>query len=72
MVCQHQGHQSTQNQEKAIINARAQVNNMNPPEQICTVEDKEMFYFAVLAGSNEETVYSDLTGKFPVHSFKGN
>ena len=72
MVRQHQGHQSTQNQQKAILNARAQVGDMHPPEQVCNVEDKEIFCYAVLADSNEGTVYSDLTGKFPVQSFKGN
>ena len=43
MVRQRQGHQSTRNQQKAILDARAQVDNMHPPEHICNVEDEEIF-----------------------------
>ena len=34
--------------------------------------DDEMFCFAMLADKNEGTVYSNLTGKFPVQSFEGH
>ena len=43
MVRRRQGHQSTRNQQKAIIDSRAQVDDMHPPEQICNVEDEEFF-----------------------------
>ena len=31
-----------------------------------------MFYFAMLADQNEDKIYSDLPGRFPVHSYTGN
>ena len=43
MIRRRQGHQSTRNQQKAILDARAQVNDMNSPEQICTAEEEEFF-----------------------------
>ena len=45
---------------------------MNPPHQICTAIDDEMFYFAALVEANVDTVYSDLAGQFPVRSYAGN
>jgi hypothetical protein len=32
----------------------------------------EIYCFAVLADTNEKTIYTDLTGKFPIRSYKGN
>jgi hypothetical protein len=31
-----------------------------------------MFCFAMLADQNEDTIYSDLPGRFPVQSYAGN
>ena len=44
---------------------------MNSLQQICTAIDHEMFCFAALADVNNDMIYSDLTGKFPVQSFSG-
>ena len=44
---------------------------MSPPEQVCTAIDDEMFFFAILAEQNENTIYSDLAGRFPVCSYSG-
>jgi hypothetical protein len=52
--------------QKLISDARLAVDDMNPPQQICTALDHEMFCFAALADVNDDTIYSDLTGKFPV------
>ena len=43
---------------------------MHPAQQVCSTID--MFCFATLADANEGTMYTDLTGRFPVMSFKGN
>ena len=32
----------------------------------------EMFCFAAITDCTEDTIYSDLAGKFPIRSFKGN
>jgi hypothetical protein len=41
---------------------------MMPRQEVCSMQD--MFCFAVLANANTGTMYMDLTGSFPVHSFK--
>ena len=43
---------------------------MNPPQQMCSALD--MFCFAALSDANEGTMYTYLTGKFPVRSYKNN
>jgi hypothetical protein len=43
---------------------------MHPTQQVCSTID--MFCFATLADANKGTMYTDLTGRFPVMSFKGN
>ena len=51
-----------------IRDARAQVDDMNPKEEMCHTQD--MFCFAALADTNTGTMYTDLTGQFPVRSYK--
>ena len=50
--------------------ARQQVDDMHPPQQMCSTID--MFCFATLADANAGTMYTDITGRFPVMSYKGN
>ena len=66
MIRKRSGVQSTRNQRQEILDARKQVDDMNPPQEAFTAIDDEMFCFAMLADKNEGTVYSDLAGKFPV------
>ena len=61
---------STRNNKQAIKNAQFEVCDKNPPQQICSALD--MFYFAALVDATENTMYTDLTGKFPVRSYKNN
>ena len=63
--------QFTRNQQKEILDARREVNDMNPPQEACPAIEDNMFCFAMSADQNEGTVYSNLTGKFPVQSFEG-
>jgi hypothetical protein len=51
-----------------IIAACAEVDCMFPPHEICAMQD--MFCFAALAGAITGTMYTDITGAFPVRSFK--
>ena len=44
---------------------------MHPPEEACSAQNDEMFCFAVVNESKAGTIYSDLTGRFPVQSFTG-
>jgi hypothetical protein len=59
---------STRNKHVDIILARAKVDRMFPTHEACAVQD--MFCFAPLANATTGTMYTDLTGSFPVRSFK--
>jgi len=63
MVRTRQGVRSTRSNRQEIIDARLNVNDMNPTEQICTAIDDEIFCYAVLADENEGTIYSDQTAR---------
>ena len=57
---------------QTIVDAKENVNTMNPNEQIChTADEDTMFCYAVLADNNENTIYSNLPGRFTVQSFSG-
>ena len=72
MVRTRSGTRSTRHNHQEVVDARLQVEDMNPQEQACTALDDAMFCFAILADENENTIYSDLTGRFPVQSYSGN
>ena len=61
---------STRSNKQEVKNANFEVMDMNPPQQMCSALD--MFCFAALADANEGNMYIDLTGKFPVRSYKNN
>jgi hypothetical protein len=60
---------STRNKNHTnIVLARAKVDQMCPPHKACAVQD--MFCFAALADAMHDMMYTDITGVFPVWSFK--
>ncbi len=59
---------STQNVQDTIVTARAKVDRMFPQQEICAVQD--VFCFAALAYAITGTMNTDITGAFPVRSFK--
>jgi hypothetical protein len=59
---------STRNMQANIIAACAEVDRMFLAHEACTMQD--VFFFAALADANAGTMYSNLTGAFPVRSFK--
>ncbi len=63
-----QGIQSTCSKQPAILQAQNKVDHLMPTEEICAAYD--MFCFAALANLHTGTMYTDLTGTFPVRSFK--
>ena len=69
MIIPRSGIQSTQNNRVEILDARLQVDNMNPPQQICNANENEMFVYAALAYNINSLMYSDLKGRFPVESY---
>jgi hypothetical protein len=59
---------STRNMQSDIIPARAKVDRMFPPQEICAMQD--MFCFAMLADAITGTMHTNITGAFLVCSFK--
>ena len=61
MIRQRSGIQSTRNNRAEILDARLQVDDMNPPQQICNANENEMFVYAALADNINGVIFSDLT-----------
>jgi hypothetical protein len=59
---------STRYNQNDIVAARAEVDRMFPQHEICTMQD--VFCFATQANTITGTMYTDITGAFPVRSFK--
>ena len=57
------------NAHDTIITAHTKVDHMFPQQELCAVQD--IFCFAALANAITGTMYTDITGTFPVRSFKG-
>ena len=72
LIRTRKGARSTRSMRQAVLDARENVDDMDPTEQICPALEDQMFCFAMLADQNEDTVYSDLPGRFPVQSYAGN
>jgi hypothetical protein len=68
MRCHRANTASTRNTHTDIVLARAKVDRMFPVHEACAVQD--MFCFAALTDAASGTMYTDLTGAFPVRSFK--
>jgi hypothetical protein len=59
---------SMRNIQNDKVAAWAEVDRMMPQQEACSMQD--MFCFTALANANTGTMYADLTGSFPVRSFK--
>ena len=66
MIRPRSGIQSTKNNRVEILDARLQVDDMNPPQHICNENKNEMFVYAALSDNINGVMYIDLTGRFPV------
>jgi hypothetical protein len=64
----HANTASTRNMQPNIIAARAKVDCMIPPQEICAMQD--MFCFAKLTDAITGTMYTNITSAFPACSFK--
>ena len=54
---------------KQITKTRKDISDLLPTEEVCLAEEDEIHCYAVLGDKNERTIYSDLTGRFPVESY---
>ncbi len=68
MRCHRSNTASTCNKHADVILACAKVDHMLPAHKACA--DQDMFCFATLTDATTGTMYTDLTGTFPVRSFK--
>jgi hypothetical protein len=68
MQCHRANTASTRNAHADIMVACVDINSMSPTQEVCSLQ--EMFCFTALANANTGTIYTDLTGAFPVRSFK--
>ena len=66
MIQTRQNLRSTNNNKQNVLDARRDLKDMDPPQHMCAAIDGKSFCFAVLGDRNEDTIYSDLTGRFPV------
>ena len=69
MIIPRSGIQSTRNNRAQILDAQLQVDDINPPQQICNANENEMFVYAALADNINGVMYSDLIGRFPVELY---
>jgi hypothetical protein len=59
---------SSCNNQANIITACNVVNQMSPTQEACAMHD--MFCFAALTDATTGTMYTNLTGAFPIRSFQ--
>ena len=71
MIRTRKGLRSTKNIQQEIEDARAQVDDMAPEQQVCTAIDDEMFCFSITTNYDNNVIYSDLPGRFPIESYAG-
>ena len=57
---------------KQMAEARRDISNFLPAEEMCLAEEDKIYCYAVLGDSNDNTIYSNLTGRFLVESYEGN
>jgi len=57
--------------QQALLDARENVDDMDPTEQVCSTLEDQMFCFAMLVDSIEGTIHSNLPGRFLVQSYTG-
>jgi hypothetical protein len=62
---------STRSTHLAILEARQEVDDMAPTEQMCSTIQNELFCFAILRDETGNTSYSDLTGRSPIELHTG-
>ena len=62
---------STHSEQPAKLEARQEIDDLAPMQQMCSAIENEMFCFAILRDENKNTIYSDLTGRFLIELYTG-
>ena len=72
LIRTRKGVRSTRSMRQAVVDARENVDDMDPTEQVCPALEDQMFCNAMLADQNKNIINSNLPGLFPVQSYAGN
>ena len=64
------GMRSTRANTAALKDARLDLADMNPPQQVCAAHEHNVVCYAALADTIKGTIYTDLPGQFPVRSIR--
>ena len=67
----NKGLKSTRSIARQITKTRKDISDLLPTEEVCLAKEDEIYCYAVLGDKNERTIYSNLTGRFPVESYSG-
>ena len=71
LIRKRSGYNSTCRNRLGILYARKDVQDMFPTEQVCAITEDDMFVFAMLDDAHTNTLYTNLTGRFPVEYYAG-
>ena len=71
MIMTRKGLRSTRTMAKKLVKVHRDISNFLPAEEVCLAEGDEIYCYAILGDGNENPIYSDLTGRFPVESYNG-
>ena len=71
MIHWQQGLDLTGSNKQDKKDDRRLVEDMTPTEHVCAAYGDKIYCFAAIGNENENMIYSDHTGQFPVRSFDG-
>jgi hypothetical protein len=60
----------TRSNTQDIKDARLDLQDMNPTQEACSAQDRNLFCYAALADTKSGVIYTDLHGRFPVASIR--
>ena len=64
------GLRSSRSKRRIVLDTRQNFLDTATTEYMCTAEEDEIFCFAIIGDRNDNTIYSNLTGRFPVQLYK--
>ena len=71
MIMTRKGFKSTRSIAKRMTKTIKDISNLLPTEDVCLAEEDDIYCYTVLGDKHERTIYSDLSGRFPVESYDG-
>ena len=71
MIRKRSCYNSTRRNRLGILDARNDVQDVFPTEYVCAITEDDMFIFVMMGNAHTSTLYTGLTGRFPVESYDG-